>query len=454
MRKQGFFWPEEISARVMEWIVYKIGDFSKLAQVSVKTLRHYGALGLLKPAWIDRYTGYRYYTAEQLQRLNRILALKDLGFSLEQINLLLRDNLSLEELRGMMRLKQAELESKIQVEQDRLKRVAMRLEQIEVQGSMPAYEVVMKAVPPQQVIGIRRLIPEYRFLSKLFDELHAHLRSHDLITDAGSPDIAIYYEHEYRKNDIDVEIAIPFTRKISGIQPYVIHELPGVETMACAIYQGNHELIGDVYRSMMAWVESHGFQVSGSNRELYHQPEQLQDGQEWPVTEIQLPVCEAPKSYFVSEDLESISMQPKIVNKPAFTVVGMVYDGKNENNEIAELWNQFAPNISEIRDISGASYGICNPAREDGSFRYLAGMEVSSAESTPPGMESWDVPAQQYAVFPCTLPTIGETYKYAFESWLPGSGYTYVQAPDFEFYDDDFDPQVPDSRLYIYIPIT
>ena len=146
-------------------------------------------------------------------------------------------------------------------------------------------------------------------------------------------------------------------------------------------------------------------------------------------------------------------MQPKVLNKPAFTVVGMVYDGKNENDEIAEMWRQFVPRIPEIKDISGPSYGICNPAREDGSFRYLAAMEVSSDESIPLGMESWDVPAQQYAVFPCTLPTIRETYKYIFESWLPGSDYTYVQAPDFEFYDDDFDPQVPDSRLYIYIPI-
>ena len=90
--------------------MFKIGDFSKLAQVSVKTLRHYGKMGLIKPAWIDRFSGYRYYTADQLPRLNRILALKDLGFSLEQIRQLLRDDLPAAELRGMMRMKQAEVE--------------------------------------------------------------------------------------------------------------------------------------------------------------------------------------------------------------------------------------------------------------------------------------------------------------------------------------------------------
>ncbi|MDX9955787.1 MAG: helix-turn-helix domain-containing protein, partial [Anaerolineae bacterium] len=101
----------------------KIGDFSKLAQVSVKTLRYYAELGLLKPAWIDRFTSYRYYAPEQLPRLNRILALKDLGFSLDQITVLLRKELPADELRGMLRMKAAELEQLVQAEQARLARI-------------------------------------------------------------------------------------------------------------------------------------------------------------------------------------------------------------------------------------------------------------------------------------------------------------------------------------------
>ena len=81
----------------------KIGDFSKLAHITVKTLHHYGDLGLLKPAHVDRYNGYRYYTLDQLGRVNRILALKDLGFSLEQVGQLLAEDLSIEEMRGMLR---------------------------------------------------------------------------------------------------------------------------------------------------------------------------------------------------------------------------------------------------------------------------------------------------------------------------------------------------------------
>ena len=89
--------------------MFKIGDFSKISQVSMRMLRHYDEIGLLKPAHVDPFTGYRSYSADQLPRLNRILALRDLGLSLEEIGRVLDDDLPASELRGMLRLKQAEL---------------------------------------------------------------------------------------------------------------------------------------------------------------------------------------------------------------------------------------------------------------------------------------------------------------------------------------------------------
>src|SRR3712207_3730687 len=109
----------------------KIGDFSKLSQVTVKTLHHYDQLGLLKPVHVDRFTGYRYYAVEQLPRLNRILALKDLGLSLQQIAQLLADDLPASEIRGMLKLKQAEVQQQVVAEQARLARIEARLRQIE-----------------------------------------------------------------------------------------------------------------------------------------------------------------------------------------------------------------------------------------------------------------------------------------------------------------------------------
>src|SRR5687768_5423037 len=110
--------------------MFKIGEFSQLSRVSVRMLRHYDQLGLLKPSRTDNFTNYRYYSADQLPRLNRILALRDLGFSLEQIGNLLDEELPAEQLMGMLKLKRAEIEQQMQVEQLRMARLEARINQI------------------------------------------------------------------------------------------------------------------------------------------------------------------------------------------------------------------------------------------------------------------------------------------------------------------------------------
>jgi DNA-binding transcriptional MerR regulator len=126
----------------------KIGDFSRLAQVSVDTLRHYDTLGLLKPTEVDPLTGYRYYAHHQLGRLNRILALKDLGLSLDQIAPMLEDDVSAEQLKGMLKLKRAEIEEHIDAEHERLARVEARLRQIELESNLSGHDVIIKNVRP------------------------------------------------------------------------------------------------------------------------------------------------------------------------------------------------------------------------------------------------------------------------------------------------------------------
>src|SRR3954452_18756099 len=117
----------------------KISDFSRLGRVSIRMLRHYEMVGLLAPTHVDQATGYRFYSVAQLPRLNRILALKDLGFSLEQIEVVLR-GLTLDQLHGMLKLRHAEAEQQIAQEQGRLARIATRLRQIESENTMSNYD--------------------------------------------------------------------------------------------------------------------------------------------------------------------------------------------------------------------------------------------------------------------------------------------------------------------------
>ena len=149
-------------------------------------------------------------------------------------------------------------------------------------------------------------------------------------------------------------------------------------------------------------------------------------------------------------------MEPKIIKGAAFTVVGMKYHGKNENNEIPQLWGEFGPRMGEIKQVANphVAYGVCdNFDKGSSEFDYIAGFEVGSTDEIPEGMVSWDIPAGQYAVFTCTLPTLGEAYQYAYHTWLLQSGYQRAPGPEFELYDESFDPRDPSSEMDVYIPI-
>jgi AraC family transcriptional regulator len=148
--------------------------------------------------------------------------------------------------------------------------------------------------------------------------------------------------------------------------------------------------------------------------------------------------------------------EPKIVSRPALTIVGMKYRGKNEHDEIYDMWQAFIPKAAAIthRITRFVAYGAMdNRDQESGEFDYLAGFEVDSPDDMPEGMVCWEIPATRYAVFACTLSTIGQAFNDAYQTWLPQSGYERACGPEFEFYDKDYNPADEHSTMYVYIPI-
>jgi AraC family transcriptional regulator len=147
-------------------------------------------------------------------------------------------------------------------------------------------------------------------------------------------------------------------------------------------------------------------------------------------------------------------MQPKIVTKPAFTVVGLRIHTKPMTQEIPQLWDQFVPRMGEVGPVSEAqvSYGLMdNFDPQKGELDYMAGNPVGRVEALPTGMARWDVPANTYAVFETTLTTIGEAFGYIYNGWLPTSGYAQAASPYFERYPETFGPD--NAALSIYIPV-
>jgi predicted transcriptional regulator YdeE len=315
---------------------------------------------------------------------------------------------------------------------------------------------VLKSVPPQQVLGVREVLPTYDGISRLHDELVAYLLAHQIQWEEIYPATTIYYDNEYQDRGVDVEAAARLAQPLPGTSRIRMHQLPGAETMACTLHQGPYDQLNNGYRYLLGWVEANGYRVSGPNRDIYLKgPGPELDPAEY-LTELQFPIEKKPVSIYVNQVKEKTEMEPKIESRPAFTVVGMQYHGKNENNEIPQIWQAFNPRMGEIKHIGNnrECFGVCAELEEDGeTFKYLACWEVSSPTDIPEGMVSWEIPAQTYAVFPCTLPTIHEAYEHAHQTWLPQSGYKRAAGPDFELYDMSFNPQIPDSVLYIYIPI-
>ena len=263
-----------------------IGDFSKLSRIPVKTLRYYDEIGLFKPLEVDRFTGYRHYSANQLPQLNRILALKDLGLSLEQIAQILHEHLSLEQLRGMLRLRRAEIQQRMELEQTQLARVEARLKQIEMENIMPDYDVIIKNVESQLVASIRATLPDFQHIGQLYEELYAYLQRYG----AGGLAAAIWHDEGYKASDVDGEAVIYLKNRVPENERVKVYELPAAQ-MASVVHHGPYNAFSKAYDAVLKWIEANGYKVIGPNREVYlHVANPVQQDDPSYVTEIQFPV--------------------------------------------------------------------------------------------------------------------------------------------------------------------
>jgi DNA-binding transcriptional MerR regulator len=270
--------------------MFGIGDFARYGRVSVRMLRHYDALGLLQPARVDEASGYRYYTAGQLARLNRIIALKDLGFSLRQVKEILEEQVSAEELRGMLRLRQADLEAAIAADTARLAGVAARLRAIESEGRMPAEDVVIKQVPAVRVAELTGRAAELHptaitpVVRKAFGELVEQMGKADLFP--AGPATA-YYEPE--EDGVVVHASMPISAAPMGEYEFEVVDLPAVEA-ATLVHRGSMDHVLVSYQALGRWIEEHGYQSAGPVREVTL--EWHEDENQW-VHELQEPITRA-----------------------------------------------------------------------------------------------------------------------------------------------------------------
>jgi DNA-binding transcriptional MerR regulator len=279
--------------------MFRIGEFSRITRVTIDTLRHYDSLGLLKPANVDPFTGYRYYSARQLSSLHRILALKEVGFSLEEIARILHEKLTDEELRGMLKAQLLRAEQEVQTAQLRQERILARLHNLDLEDNMSAYEVTLKPVEAFTVAAIREVVPAIEQMpqrcSEMFDAIERWLRANNLLF---GPSLSIYYNEGFTQENIDTECAFvitdPGSANTAKVElPIEVRQIDAVPLMASTIavddFYKKPGGLSPAYNALAQWIEANGYRIAGPPRELFYGSAEKGDL----IAEVQFPVEKA-----------------------------------------------------------------------------------------------------------------------------------------------------------------
>jgi DNA-binding transcriptional MerR regulator len=251
--------------------MYGIGTVARLAQVSVRTLRHYDEIGLLTPAAVNPQTGYRYYTPGQLHRLHRILVLRDLGLPLAEIGGLLDDEVTVEQLRGILQLRRQQAHARLETHQHQLARVEARLAHLEDQH-MNNYEVTVKRLDPLRVVALSEDLADHTEIAtaagRLYPRLHAALGRHRVGFSGVS--YALYEHTEDPDRPLRLTVGLPVPDDVTIAEDGITTlELSEIGRAATTVVKGPPTRFAEAFAAIHDWIERTGEKPTRFEREVY-----------------------------------------------------------------------------------------------------------------------------------------------------------------------------------------
>ena len=269
-------------------IKLKIGEFSKLNFVTVKTLRHYEQIGLLSPNQVDEWTVYRYYDVSQMQQMSRILYFKKLGFSLEEIREIF-DEHGGEPPLEMIRTKTEECRSEMAELRQRIIRLGELGNKLKTRQKME--KVIIKPLPAIVVASHRRVISTYDELFDLCPNIIGPEMAR-LGCECPKPGYCYTIDHnkEYREHNIDIEYCEQVLEKKQDSALIQFKEIAAVPTAACANHYGSYSALPEAFAKLYAYIEQHGYKITRSPRFNYIDGIWNKESEEEWLTEIQLPI--------------------------------------------------------------------------------------------------------------------------------------------------------------------
>jgi len=269
--------------------MFKIGEFSKLTQVSIRMLHYYDQKGLMKPAVIDAWTGYRMYSIEQIPVLSRIVYLRDSGFNVMEIASILNND-NQEFIINQLDKKYVEIIENIQVEQAKLEKITLAKKELFLEDNNMHYTISIKEVPSYYVLSLRKIIPNY------YAEATLWLEFTTLVAELGIKisdySFSIYHDKEYKEEDVDVELCVvPIIETKKDIDNHLFRYTEAVDMMACTMVYGDFSNIAGVYLSFARWLqENDQYEMYGPNRQIVHRGPWNEDNPNNYLTELQIPI--------------------------------------------------------------------------------------------------------------------------------------------------------------------
>jgi DNA-binding transcriptional MerR regulator len=260
--------------------------FSKLAKTTVKTLRFYDESGLLCPAKVDEWTGYRYYTTDQLFRLNEIVALRQSGFSLSEIS----DLFNGRDMDAIFKAKKTELQRDLRAAQERLNRLSDYINK-QQEGIIMSYTAAVKTVPECLVYSYKTILPTFNSLFELMPELGERLSKLYPDLRCAEPDycFSIYPDLEFKEKDINVELCQAVTEKYPDSGDITFKTLPEIRVVS-VLHKGSYATLAQAYAFALNWIKDNGYSISGEPRESYIDGIWNKENEEDWLTEIQIPI--------------------------------------------------------------------------------------------------------------------------------------------------------------------
>lgn len=266
----------------------KIGEFSKLSRVSIRMLRYYDELGLLKPVQTDRFTGYRYYEPEQLLTVGRITSLKDMGFSLSDIVNILVIYEDREALDTYLEKRQAQLLKLSQETAYQMKLLNTARNRLRKEYPMN-YNVSVKTIPQRYAATIHMTIPHYEDEGMVWQIMQEETAPLNLVHADPCLVAASFLDNEFKEENVELMA----WKTVKGTYPDTAHvkfcTLPAVKVASCTM-KGSYDQMNDCYAAVLAWVTENGYEFAGPMFNIYHvSPYETQNPEEF-VTEVCYPI--------------------------------------------------------------------------------------------------------------------------------------------------------------------